>query len=110
MLNFSEEDLLNYLMTSDFNEGLSPDEFKFLLLKFRYNYRLTFMKNKTLLDQIDGMRNLISEKEKIFEQYRENHNKEKNDLIERLDKFKNRKLSWRERIKGKIILNKDEIK
>ena len=36
----SENEILDYLMTSDFVEGLNPDEFKFLLFKFRNFYRV----------------------------------------------------------------------
>lgn len=44
---------LNYLMTSDFNEGLTPDQLVELLHKFRYEYRLLSGKNTSLTKELE---------------------------------------------------------
>ena len=36
----NDEEILDLLMTSEFDNNLSPKEFKFLLKKWRYFYRL----------------------------------------------------------------------
>jgi hypothetical protein len=105
----SDTDIMNYLMTSEFNEGLTPDEFRFLLYKFRYQYRLIFNRHETLkvdYDRIDS----------DIKGYKENYTKNINNLTSERDKAEtkyslllNRKLSWKERIKGKIILKENEI-
>ena len=41
MVNQSDEDILDFLMTSDFNDDLSPEQFRFLLIKFRQFYRIS---------------------------------------------------------------------
>jgi hypothetical protein len=101
----SDEEVLNFLMTSDFNEGsYSPSEWRYLLTKWRYFYRLLNGKSeqikiysdgviKRIHDDNDDLNNeIVGLKATI---------KEKEDLIKSL---KNRKLSYRERWSGKIII------
>jgi len=106
----SEEEILDYLMTSDFNEGLTPDEFTFLLLKFRYHYRLTRGKNESLFigleSRIKEIENLRDNTKKEIESYK----KKAEEAERKFNELRERKLTWRERFKGKIILKEDEIK
>lgn len=105
----SEDEILDFLMTSDFNEGLNLDELKFLLMKFRNFYRITSCsithykeRMETSLEETqrtkiycdDRIKNIESDLEIIKNKY--------NNLV-------NKKLTWKERLKGKIILD-DEIK
>jgi hypothetical protein len=109
MRNLSEEDILNYLMTSDFNEGLSPDELTFLLLKFRNFYRICWGKNETMKATMEGraqdLENIKNKCQLEIEKYK----KEKIAVEQRYDKLLSRKLNWKERFKGKIILKENEI-
>jgi len=108
----SEEDILNYLMTSDFKEGLSPDEFIFLLCKFRNFYRVSYGKNENMKIVLD--KNLSE-----WEDFKKNKNKEVEKYlfekieaekkVERMKSILNRKLSLKERFLGKIILKENEI-
>jgi hypothetical protein len=107
---FSETDILNYLMSSEFNEGLSPDEFKFLLYKFRYNYRLIYAKNESMSTKLEKALMDLGATKFNFEKNINNLNSEKVEAEKKFEVLKNRKLSWRERIKGKIIFKEDEIK
>lgn len=102
MAEMTDSEILEFLMTSDFNEDITPEEARFLLLKFRYFFRLKESKS-------DGLKNKIidlEEKNRISE---ENSNMEKFNLQlknakleEIVNKFKNRKLTLIERITGKL--------
>ena len=106
----NDEEILDLLMTSEFENNLSPVEFRFLLKKWRYFYRLQNgrlerikqdleFKVEKMMDDVDGVK-------------RENYqllvdSAQKDDLIHQM---KNRKLTWKERWTGKIITKEDEDK
>lgn len=103
-----DDEILDFLMTSEFEDNYSPDELKYLLQKWRYFYRLfngKFDRYKSdseftiesLMDQIKSLNN----DRNIFQM----KIAEKEDVINSL---KNRKLTWKERFTGKIITNEDE--
>ncbi len=106
----SDEDVLNFLMTSDFTDDYSPTELKYLLVKWRYFYRLSQGRNEQLKVKVEGD---IQQKENEKEILNNTINQlslrvlEKDDLINTLT---NRNLTWKERFSGKIILTKDENK
>ena len=109
-MGLSEDEILNYLMTSDFNEGLTPEEYKLLLRKFRNFYRVLRGKYDNSLSEISVKQKEIKD---IKEDKQVRYNElmyEKNRLQELNEFILSRNLSWKERWKGKIILNKDEIK
>lgn len=102
----TDKEILDYLMTSDFNESLSPDECKFLLLKFRYFYRFTSSKNERFSEDIIS---LNKKYEKDTYSLNEKMSKLTSELKDIEEKYKNtisRKLSLNERIFGKIKENK----
>ena len=39
--NLQEQEILDYIMTSEFTEGLTPDEFTFLLIRLRNYYKIS---------------------------------------------------------------------
>jgi hypothetical protein len=96
---------LNYLMTSDFNDGLTPEELVELLNKFRYEYRLLSSKNTALEKQIEK---LSIDLENINGLLYEAETKEKRKIALLEDELHfvtnrlNRKLTLKERISGKI--------
>jgi hypothetical protein len=106
----NDEDVLNFLMTSEFEGDYSPTELKYLLVKWRYFYRLSQGKNEQLKNYTDG------EIEKLSEEVKLRDNLHNNLLVKVADKdnlihtLKNRELSLKERFKGKIILTEDENK
>ncbi len=75
--DLSDTDILNYLMISEFNEGLSPDEFKFLLYKFRYFYRMSYGKNESLKIEVDKLKMDLESNIKIYNTNVNNLNFEK---------------------------------
>ena len=106
----SNNDVLDFLMTSDFNDDYSPDELKYLLVKWRYFYRLSQGMNDQIRTKFEGD---IQELEKEIGLhnntigYLKSISDEKDELIMSM---KSRKLTFKERIKGRIMLTKDENK
>jgi len=102
-----DNEILNILMTSEFADDYSPVELKFLLLKWRYFYRLLNGKlerlstdNEYIIQLLEG--EIEALRKNIFDEQRKNAKNE--DLIHQMT---SRKLTWKERLKGKII-NKNE--
>jgi hypothetical protein len=106
----NDDEILEFLMTSDFEESYSPGELKYLIIKFRYFYRLIHGRferlksdsefNETKFNkEVDNLKNEI--KSLMVESAR------KGDII---DFMKSRKLTLKERISGKIISKEDENK
>jgi NADH dehydrogenase/NADH:ubiquinone oxidoreductase subunit G len=109
----SEEEILNYLMTSDFNEGLTPDELIFLLCKFRNFYRISYGKNENMKVELEGKKREVEEFRTVKNKEVEKYLFEKIEAerkLERLEKVLKRKLTLNERFFGKIILQENEIK
>lgn len=89
-----------YLMTSEFDEVLSPREYKNLLLLFRTKYRNLESENTRIKRE-------LNEKEDVIKYFK----KEKKENEETIHKIKTnynktlgRKLSFKERFFGKINL------
>jgi hypothetical protein len=102
-----DEEILNFLMTSDFEDNYSPTELKYLLTKWRYFYRhfqgISNREKLALEGELSHIKDMLENKEnQILNLQVDLANKQ--DVINSL---KNRKLSWVERWKGKII-NKNE--
>lgn len=101
---------LEYLMTSDFNEGLTPEQLIELLLKFRYEYRNLSGKNTSLQKEIerlsidiDNLNGLLLEKE--FNTSTRIAALE--DTLYFLKQKLNRKLSFKERFYGEIKIKEE---
>jgi hypothetical protein len=103
----NDEDILNFLMTSEFEGDYSPEELKYLLVKWRYFFRLfqgrSEQSKMNLEDNVLRIQEQLEIKEKSeFDLQVKLANKE--DLFASI---KNRDLTWKERFTGKII-TKDE--
>ena len=106
----NDEDVLNFLMTSEFTDDYSPAELKYLLVKWRYFYRLSQGRNEQIKVIGEGdVQQLEYDKELLNNTIGQLSLRiiEKDDLINSL---KTRDLTWKERWSGKIILTKDENK
>lgn len=110
MNKLSEKEILDYLMTSEFEEGLTPDEFKFLLKKYRYYYRLSIGKNDQLINEVNTLKKLKDEGDKVYFNNIEILNNDKIRLTKCVDRMKKRNLTWKERFSGKIIDKENETK
>lgn len=106
----NDEDVLNFLMTNEFTDDYSPAELKYLLVKWRYFYRLSQGRNEQIKTKGEGdIQQLEYDKELLNNTIGQLSLRiiEKDDLIASLT---NRDLTWKERWKGKIILTEDENK
>jgi len=106
----NDEEILDLLMTSEFENDLSPMEFKFLLKKWRFFYRILHGRMDRVKD--DSNYNIDMLKGEVEALKEQNYlvmveSAQRQDLI---DILKNRKLTWKERWTGKIITNEDEDK
>jgi CRISPR/Cas system-associated protein Cas10 (large subunit of type III CRISPR-Cas system) len=101
------EDILDFLMTSEFEDDFKPEELKYFLFKWRYFYRLLHSKFKLSKDEFET---LNREKEEILTKYDRIIEELKIKIGEKdavINKMKSRKLTFKERLKGEII-QKDE--
>lgn len=103
-----DDEILEFLMTSDFEDDYSPTELKYLLVKWRYFYRLLYgqLERKTNLTDAE-----IRDLKESVEQYKidvANLKAEVDSNKNTINYLKNRKLSFKERLTGKIITKEDE--
>jgi hypothetical protein len=103
-----DEEILDFLMTSEFEGDYSPDELKYLLVKWRYFYRLLHGQLERVRDDREGdARQLLSEIESLKVQLTQSLKKTAN-LEDDVNLMKMRKLTLKERLTGKIIQKDDE--
>ena len=104
-----DEEIMDFLMTSEFEDDYKPEELKYLLVKFRYFYRALHGRHELVKSDSEfSIKKMEQESEakdnEILQLKTQLANKE--DIINSL---KNRKLTFKERFSGKIIM-KDENK
>ena len=110
----NDEEMLDLLMTSEFENSFSPTEYKFLLRKWRFFYRILHGRMERIKDdltyKVDSLQeNLESIKEQNYKIMVDGAQKQDQiDILKNV--LKNRKLTWKERWTGKIITNEDEDK
>ena len=103
-----DEEILDFLMTSEFEGDYSPEELKYLLIKWRYFYRLINGRLERVLTDNEGdvkklNSNIESLNNKINNLLADSANKD--NLI---NSMKERKLTLKERLSGKIINKENE--
>lgn len=105
----SDEEIMNFLMTSDFEDNYSTKELKYLLVKWRYFYRLLY--GKFDLKKTDGDFEIskLDDEIKVLNKKIEDLQIKVADSENVINSMKSRKLTWRERISGKIIEKKKNI-
>jgi hypothetical protein len=107
ILELTDEEILDFLMTSEFEENYKPEELKYLLHKFRYFYRVLNGKYDLIKTdsefKVDKLLLEVEQKNLQINQILV----DKTKLEESILSMKNRKLTVKERISGKII-NNDE--
>jgi hypothetical protein len=103
-----DDEILDFLMTSEFEDDYAPSELKYLLVKWRYFYRILHGTSerktvkfesdiKELAEQLENTKNQLSNLQSEISV--------KDNIIVSL---KNRNLTWKERFTGKIITKEDE--
>lgn len=98
-----DEDILDFLMTSDFDGDYSPEELKYLLVKWRYFYRLTHGNMERVKIDSEGEVNKLKDEATSLRSQITSLQINLREKDEDLVKMSNRKLSWKERFYGKII-------
>lgn len=98
----NDNEILDFLMTSDFEGDYKPDEFKYLLVKWRYFYRVLHSRQKNNFDnyeftieQLNGQIESLKQQNVICQQQLALKQDELSQLV-------NKKLTLKERISGKI--------
>ena len=100
----TDEEILEYLMTSDIIENFRPDEYKYLIFKFREIYRILHGRHQLYkTDANKAIQELKSSEETsnktIYDLQVLNAN-----LSNEINTLKSpRKLTWKERLSGKTI-------
>lgn len=103
-----DDEILDFLMNSEFEQDYKPEELKYLLFKWKYFYRVLHGRKDSMKTEKDGeiisLKNKIQYLDSTIGQLMESVDN-KNFIIQNL---KNRKLSFKERITGKIITKNNE--
>jgi uncharacterized coiled-coil protein SlyX len=103
-----DDEILEFLMTSDFEDDYSPTELKYLLVKWRYFYRLKNGAMERISVDLEGKIRELEEKVKTQERERTNLQIQLADSQNIIHSMKNRNLTFKERWSGKIILKENE--
>lgn len=103
----SDETALEMLMTSEFEDTYSPVEYKEMLLRYRYFYRILYSKYERHRTDAEFEIEKLTERLSILEAKIFNLQVESVKKDEKIKIMANRKLTLRERLTGKII-NSDE--
>lgn len=98
----NDEEILDFLMTSEFESDFSPEELKYLLVKFRYFYRLLFGKYESSKTEIERLSSLSNEKVSIKQEEISQLLSQIATLRNSIELYKSKKLTLKERISGKI--------
>jgi hypothetical protein len=103
-----DDEILEFLMTSEFENDYSPTELKYLLVKWRYFYRLKQgnLERKTV--DFEGQIQNLQDQVKGYEKEKLNLQIQLADKQNIIDSMKNRNLTLKERWSGKIILKENE--
>lgn len=98
----SDENILDFLMTSDLNDEYKQEELKFLIFKFRYFYRLLNGQFDRYKDLSDYNKNQLNNDINLKSNHILKLESEKTNLENLIDSLKNKDLTLKERFKGKI--------
>lgn len=107
--DLDDSNLIHYLLYTDFEQvTLSADEYKYLLNKYNYFYKSKLLINSSLLQSVKELRaNVTKEKENSAKIASMKYD-EIESLKLKVHQLSNRKLTFKERIFGKIKLNKND--
>jgi hypothetical protein len=106
--NINDNELLSYLLTSEFDDNeLTSDMLRFLLLKFKYFYRIQYSRNQLLKSDLDLKTKNTNEEIDFLKKQLSESIKEKDffkNEFEYLEKsLLSRKLTFKERWKGRLF-------
>lgn len=104
--DLNDEELLDFLMNSDYEEDIKPDDLKYLLSKFKYFYRVLHSKLGIIKSEREGeMINLKDDLKTMNNKIRQVRT-ELADKQNFIDQLNNKKLTISERLSGKLNIKK----
>jgi hypothetical protein len=106
----NDEEILDFLMTSDFEQEYKPEELKYLLLKWRYFYRILNGRSELYKTNKESEISHLNEEIKMLKSQILDQKFKLSEKENQISSLKSRKLSLKERISGKIITKEDESK
>jgi hypothetical protein len=106
----NDEEILDFLMTSDFEQEYKPEELKYLLLKWRYFYRILNGRSELYKTNKESEISHLDEEIKMLKSQILDQQFKLSEKENQISSLKSRKLSLKERISGKIITKEDESK
>lgn len=105
-----DDEILDFLMVSEFEGDYSPEELKYLLIKWRYFYRTLHGRLDRTKDDKDGDIRQLSDQVASLKNQVISLQMDAVKSEEVISSLKNRDLTWKERFSGKIITKTDESK
>jgi hypothetical protein len=103
--DLNDEDLFDYLMNSEYENNLKPEEYQYLLNKWKYFYRIIHGKYNILKNDHLSFNEKISKKETKYKNEIKNYKEDLNKTNNLLNSLKNKKLTLKERFLGKLKIN-----
>jgi hypothetical protein len=102
IVELTDEEILEFLMTSDLIENYRSDDYKYLIFKFRNFYKILHSKHQLYKTQTDPLiKNLQSSVDNLTREL-ESEKSARRQLDSQVDELKKpRKLTLKERIYGK---------
>jgi hypothetical protein len=104
----SDKEILDFLMTSEFEGDWSPMELKFLLVKWRYFYRSIYSIGDREKVYLEGEIKKLNEQCEYSAMLKNNFEIAIANRDNTISQIKNRQLTFKERWAGKIILKENE--
>lgn len=104
----NDEEILDFLMTSDFEQDYKPEELKYLLNKWRYFYRLLHGRLEVIKTENTGEINKLKEEIKSTNDLLIKAQVDSSSKSNLINSLKSRKLSFKERFSGKIMIEENE--
>jgi predicted RNase H-like nuclease (RuvC/YqgF family) len=102
IVELTDEEILEFLMTSDLIENYRPDDYKYLIFKFRNFYKILHSKHQLYKTQTDPLiKNLQSSVDNLTRELESEKNARRQLDSQLEDVKKPRKLTLKERIYGK---------
>ena len=95
----SDEELYDYLMTSDLHEDWSPEDLKSMILFFRKKVREAHSSKSSLEYTIDELQRKLDFKDRLVLK----KDIERKDAERKAERLQNKKLTFKERLFGKIM-------
>lgn len=102
IVELTDEEILEFLMTSDLIENYRPDDYKYLIFKFRNFYKILHSKHQLYKTQTEPLiKNLQSSVDNLTRELESEKNARRQLDSQLEDVKKPRKLTLKERIYGK---------